>query len=236
MSLHAQVLLLPLGVPVTPAPAMPHTKAFPRQRSLKGADQHRCAMEGEGGGGAGLLTSLNSPILATHKWGGGFGTRPWWLALLACGGAYWPLAFEPSAMTSRHPYYCGHPHCRGHPPAPGGESRMQLLPMASSPDGLISASGGGGGRHACWPLRKGGKKQAILANESTHPPSRHVVVQAKPLLPPRRRRRKGRGPPSTARRASHHLQKGPARFTPSAPKSGCREPHSWGTCHRRPVA
>ena len=71
--------------------------------------------------------------------GGGVGTRPWWLALLACGGAYWPLAFEPSAMTRRHPHYCGHPHCRGHPPAPGGESRMQLLPMASSPDGLISA-------------------------------------------------------------------------------------------------
>ena len=39
--------------------------------------------------------------------GGGVGTRPWWLALLACGGAYWPLAFEPSAMTSRHPHYCG---------------------------------------------------------------------------------------------------------------------------------
>ena len=52
--------------------------------------------------------------------GGGVGTRPWWLALLACGGAYWPLALEPSAMTSRHPYYCGHPHCRGHPPASGG--------------------------------------------------------------------------------------------------------------------
>ena len=49
--------------------------------------------------------------------GGGVGTRPWWLALLACGGAYWPLAFEPSAMTSRHPHYCGHPHCCGHPPA-----------------------------------------------------------------------------------------------------------------------
>ena len=53
-----------------------------------------------------------------------------------------------------------HPHCRGHPPSgagiqnatsahgirtaagihlPGRESRMQLLPMASSPDGLISA-------------------------------------------------------------------------------------------------
>ena len=49
--------------------------------------------------------------------GGGVGTRPWWLALFACGGANWPLTLEPSAMTSRHPYYCGHPHCRGHPPA-----------------------------------------------------------------------------------------------------------------------
>ena len=39
--------------------------------------------------------------------GGGVGTRPWWLALLACGSAYWPLAFEPSAMTSRHPHYSG---------------------------------------------------------------------------------------------------------------------------------
>ena len=54
----------------------------------------------------------------TEGWeGGGVGTRPWWLALLACGGAYWPLALEPSAMTSRHPYYCGHPHCCWHPPA-----------------------------------------------------------------------------------------------------------------------
>ena len=61
--------------------------------------------------------------------GGGVGTRPWWLALLACGGAYWPLALEPSAMTSRHPYFCGHPHRRGHPPAlgGGGESRVQLI-------------------------------------------------------------------------------------------------------------
>ena len=32
--------------------------------------------------------------------GGGVGTRPWWFALLACGGAYWPLALEPSAMTT----------------------------------------------------------------------------------------------------------------------------------------
>ena len=53
-------------------------------------------------------------------WGGGVGTRPRWLALLACGGAYWPLTLEPSAMPSRHPHYCGHPHCRGHPSAWGG--------------------------------------------------------------------------------------------------------------------
>ena len=66
--------------------------------------------------------------------GGGFGTRPWWLALLACGGAYWPLALEPSAMTSRPPHYCGHPHCRGHPPAWGG----------------TSAGGGGFGTRPWW--------------------------------------------------------------------------------------
>ena len=42
------------------------------------------------------------PQLAPRGGGG-------WLALIACGGAFWP-------MTSRHPYYCGHPHCRGHPP------------------------------------------------------------------------------------------------------------------------
>ena len=62
--------------------------------------------------------------------GGGVGTRPWWLALLACGGAYWPLALEPSAMTIRTAAGIR---------LPGGESRMQLLPMAPSPDGLISA-------------------------------------------------------------------------------------------------
>ena len=31
--------------------------------------------------------------------GGGGGTRPWWLALLACEAAYWPLALEPSVLT-----------------------------------------------------------------------------------------------------------------------------------------
>ena len=88
---------------------------------------------------AGVAVSVESTGRGGLGWVGGFGTRPWWLAPLACGGAYWPLALEPSAMTSRHPHYCGHPHCRGHPPAWVGESRMQLLLMASSPDGLISA-------------------------------------------------------------------------------------------------
>ena len=37
----------------------------------------------------------------------------------------------------RHSHPCQLPS--HHPPLPGGESRMQLLPMASSPDGLISA-------------------------------------------------------------------------------------------------
>ena len=80
-----------------------------------------------GGGGGGLQPVLMrpSPQLSVKTWGGwavggrgvggsargggaggcgggggeGVGTRPWWLALLACGGAYWPLAFVPSAMT-----------------------------------------------------------------------------------------------------------------------------------------
>ena len=30
--------------------------------------------------------------------GGRFGTRPWWLALLACGGAYWPLVLKSSVL------------------------------------------------------------------------------------------------------------------------------------------
>ena len=58
---------------------------------------------------------MGHPRFAWNR--GGVGTRPWWLALLACGGTYWPLALEPCAMTSKHPHYCGHPHCRGHPPA-----------------------------------------------------------------------------------------------------------------------
>ena len=58
-------------------------------------------------------TVLGDLNIALRGGGGGVGTRPWWLALLACGGAYWPFAFEPSAMTSRHPYYCGHPHQGG---------------------------------------------------------------------------------------------------------------------------
>ena len=49
---------------------------------------------------------INSPF-HPPRGGGGVGTRPWWLALLACGGAYWPVTLEPSAVTSRHP------HCRG---------------------------------------------------------------------------------------------------------------------------
>ena len=69
-----------------------------------------------------LSTHLTRALLSQGPGGGGggIGTRPRWLALLACGGVYWPLTFGPSAMTSRHPHFCGHPHCRGHPPAPGG--------------------------------------------------------------------------------------------------------------------
>ena len=67
---------------------------------------------------------------------GGVGTRSWWLALLACGGAHWPIAFEPSAMTSRHPYYCG----RG---GGGGWWHDARKPR------LVSLSAAGG---AHWPI------------------------------------------------------------------------------------
>ena len=56
--------------------------------------------------------------------GGGLGGWLCW----ACGGAYWPLALEPSAMTSRHP------HCRGHPPASGGGGGIQ---NATSAHGVL---------------------------------------------------------------------------------------------------
>ena len=142
--------LLPMQLDKVMHDLLPHKAMFPQSRCMR-----VCVW--------GWLPPLMSPrrrAVATQmchtprhmacpslfvRGGGGVGTRPWWLALLACGGVYWPLALEPSAMTSRHPHcrghphYCGHPYCRRHPPAPGGESRMQLLPMASSPDGLISA-------------------------------------------------------------------------------------------------
>ena len=76
---------------------------------------------GNGTQGQGFqITKWCQSVVRSMGGGGGVGTRPWGLALLACGSAYWPLAFEPSAMTSRHPYCCGHPHCRGHPPSWGG--------------------------------------------------------------------------------------------------------------------
>ena len=71
----------------------------------------------QGGRGGGMGGGGSEFHLSAARGGGGVGTRPWWLALLACGGAYWPLALEPSAMTRRHPHYCRHPHCRGHPPS-----------------------------------------------------------------------------------------------------------------------
>ena len=83
------------------------------------------------------LHSGPKQAIAYGPGGGGVGTRTWWLALLACGGAYWPLALEPSAMTIRTAAGIR---------LPGGESRMQLLPMAPSPDGLDW--GGGGGRRS----------------------------------------------------------------------------------------
>ena len=54
--------------------------------------------------GGGILHARNNGLVVhrlgwgagskeLREGGGGVGTRPWWLALLACGGAYWPLTF-----------------------------------------------------------------------------------------------------------------------------------------------
>ena len=66
--------------------------------------------------------------------------------MLACGGAYWPMAFEPSAMTSKPPHYCGHPHCRGHRPALGMHGGIQSATSAHGvlPSDPVAAGGGGG--------------------------------------------------------------------------------------------
>ena len=38
-----------------------------------------------------LTRQVHGMLVAGGVWGRGeVGTRPWWLALLACGGAYWP--------------------------------------------------------------------------------------------------------------------------------------------------
>ena len=63
---------------------------------------------------------------------------------------------EPSAMTSKHPYYCGHPYCRGHPPSwVGIQNATSAL---SSPDGLISA------RHAVITKTPGWEVLTITSN------------------------------------------------------------------------
>ena len=83
---------LPCGlVPPLPLPPSPISRGTAWGRGWHGA------------GGCGAGGSLDGSLLSASGGGlGGLGvgTRPWWLALLACGGAYWPLALEP-AMTSR---------------------------------------------------------------------------------------------------------------------------------------
>ena len=73
--------------------------------------------------------------------------------------ACWPLSLEPSAMTSRHPHYYGHLHCRGHPPA------------------WVGIHGGGGAAvnmQLCNYARAAGsiKKKQTAAMESFRPPKR----------------------------------------------------------------
>ena len=106
-----------------------HKNAFPLQKT----------------GGQYHAVSYGTGVAPTCFFGGGeVGTRPWWLALLACGGAYWPLAFEPSAMTSRYPYYCEHPHCCT---LGGGGSHLRFLTCVW---GWSYTKGGGRGQMPRW--------------------------------------------------------------------------------------
>ena len=93
--------------------------------------------------------------------GGGGGTRPWWLALLACGGAYWPLALEPSAMTSRHPHFCGYlcggrgvPRVQGlaepPPPPPRSYGSTLITQPSVALKGWWASQCSGGHRHWVW--------------------------------------------------------------------------------------
>ena len=85
-------------MPNTDAQTVLHPQSFRGERAAGQPGQTPRHQSAKGGKGS-----------TAQQGRGGFGTRPWWLALLACGGAYWPLALEPSAVTSRHPHYCGHP-------------------------------------------------------------------------------------------------------------------------------
>ena len=124
MPLCSHALLLPLTVAPTPAPATRHIGSFPGRRGLGGGSPPHLLRGDCTAGPRGFRITECHPSAGRGisrrfaRWprlgGWGVGTRPWWLALLACGGAYWPLALEPSAMASRHL------HCRGHPPAWGG--------------------------------------------------------------------------------------------------------------------
>ena len=60
-------------------------------------------LEQRGSAGGGLCCSTaRLPSQGPFEEGGGVGTRPWWLALLACGGAYWPLALEQGERGGWH--------------------------------------------------------------------------------------------------------------------------------------
>ena len=83
--------------------------------------------------------------LCRPRGGGGVGTRPWWLALLACGGAYWPLGGPQHFTTGdkiRIEPTCGQigyitPAVRGVPNASKQGTKSQLGPHVG---GLATSS------------------------------------------------------------------------------------------------
>ena len=174
------------------SPPPPSLAAAVRLWGHGSADQARA--QGAPGGGGGRLQPVlmrPTPQLSFKTWGGGshtrtrpgrpprvggrwgFGTRPWRLALVACGSAYWPLTLEPSAMTRGGGGYIG-----------GGFGADPLGPFGYPPEAVGTAESMGR-RDGPRPPAPSNAKGACPPRHWTppHGPSRHCSPPAALCLP-----------------------------------------------------
>ena len=118
--LAAGCVRIPQKMPPSPRRHSGHCTCAQGAVSTKRRKRYDSSVASKTGNRDGLGGGSKARLCVFYFVGGGeVCTRPWGSALLACGGAYWPLAFKPSAMTSRHPHYCGHP-----PAFPPGRHRL----------------------------------------------------------------------------------------------------------------